>query len=479
MNNNEIGNKLAEIKNLLNIEGSFDTKTNIEYAWYVGACGNNDDGKWTDFSNEYIENGYWRNRYETKYTEIVKNIKVGDYIVIKAAYTTKNNLPFNNNGKTVGTMSIKAIGVVTENCNDGHNLKVNWGKVEPIKEWYGDGVLRNTVHCVKASDGYIKKALLDFTFNNAKQDYSVLEAQYLDEEIEDIVPLKEYKSYTKEDFLQEVFVDEDFYNKLQQVILYKKNIILQGAPGVGKTFLAQRFAFSIMGKKAYDCVETIQFHQSYSYEDFIMGYKPTEDGFELKEGVFYSFCKKAEQHPEQKFFFIIDEINRGNISKIFGELMMLIEGDKRGTGLTLAYRNEIFSVPSNLYIIGMMNTADRSLALMDYALRRRFSFVEIEPAFGKESFSNYLKNYVSENMVEKINRNFKQLNEYITDESVSNLGKGFTIGHSYFCIKPIENQSEEDWYKSILEFEIFPLLDEYWWDDLSKSQEWKDKLLKD
>ena len=290
---------------------------------------------------------------------------------------------------------------------------------------------------------------------------------------------KEYENYTKSDFLNEVFVDENFYEKLKQVILYKKNIILQGAPGVGKTFLAQRFAFSIIGKKAYDCVETIQFHQSYSYEDFIMGYKPTEDGFELKEGVFYSFCKKAEQNPEQKFFFIIDEINRGNISKIFGELMMLIEGDKRGKGLTLAYRDEVFSVPSNLYIIGMMNTADRSLALMDYALRRRFSFVEIEPAFGKDNFSNYLKDYVSDKMVDKINKNFKHLNEYITDESVSNLGKGFNIGHSYFCIKPIENQSEEDWYKSILEFEIFPLLDEYWWDDLSKSQEWKDKLLKD
>lgn len=479
MNSNEIGNKLAEIKELLNIDDSTVANNNIDYAWYVGACGNNEDGEWTDFSYEYIENGYWKNRYETKYTEIIKNIKIGDRIVIKAAYTTKNNLPFNNNGKTVGTMSIKAIGVVTENCNDGHTLKVNWKKVEPIKEWYGDGVLRNTVHCVKASDGYIKKALLDFTFNNIPQDYSVIEEQYKDDEKDDIEPIKDYESYSKDAFLKEVFLDEEKYEKIKQILLYKKNIILQGAPGVGKTFLANRLAYSILGSKNKDCVENIQFHQSYSYEDFIMGYKPNDNGFELKNGVFYNFCKKAEQHPEQKYFFVIDEINRGNISKIFGELMMLIEGDKRGQKLTLTYKDENFSVPENLYIIGMMNTADRSLALMDYALRRRFCFIEIEPAFENPNFKKYLVNLINnENYATKIINKFVNLNKFISDESRSNLGKGFCIGHSYFCQKPQVGQTIDSWYKNIIEFEIAPLLHEYWWDDADKANEQIDVLLK-
>lgn len=468
-----------KFKNCLLENEQVNSVDSVEYAWYVGACGDNDEGIWTDFSNDYIENSYWKNRYETKYTEMVNSIQVGDRIVIKAAYTKKNNLPFNNNGKVVSTMSIKAIGVVTENCNDGHTLKVKWQKVEPVKEWYGDGVLRNTVHYIKASDGYIKKALLDFTFNNAKQDYSILESQYADDEVDDIVPNYNYEAYTKEDFLKEVFVDEQFYEKFKQVIFYKKNIILQGAPGVGKTFLAKKFAYSLIGQKNVDCVEFIQFHQNYSYEDFIMGYKPIENGFELKKGIFYNFCKKAERHPEQMYFFIIDEINRGNISKIFGELMMLIEGDKRNERITLAYNDEEFSIPNNLFIIGMMNTADRSLALMDYALRRRFSFIEICPAFGKPSFINYLKSFLNEELVNKINKKFTQLNNFIADENVSDLGRGFSIGHSYFCVPPIEGQGQDEWYKNILEFEIFPLLDEYWWDDLSKSQEWKDNLLED
>lgn len=464
----------------LNLDENNEQVSCIEFAWFVGACGYDTNGNWTDFSDYYIQNSCWENKYKDRYTKLVNDINVGDKIAIKASYTTKNNLPFNNNGKTVGTMSIKAIGVVTDNLRDGHNLKVDWVKLSPIKEWYGDGVLRNTIHCIKASDGYIKKALLDFTFNNIVQDYSVIEEQYKDDEKEDIVPIKTYESYSKTAFLKEVFIGEEQYEKIKQMLFYKKNIILQGAPGVGKTFLANRLAYSILGSKNKDCVENIQFHQNYSYEDFIMGYKPKDNGFELKNGVFYNFCKKAEQHPEQKYFFIIDEINRGNISKIFGELMMLIEGDKRGQKLRLAYKDEDFSVPENLYIIGMMNTADRSLALMDYALRRRFSFIEIEPAFENLNFKQYLKNLTNnENYSTRIINKFINLNKFISDESRSNLGKGFCIGHSYFCQQPQANQLIDSWYKNIIEFEIAPLLREYWWDDIDKANEQIDALLKD
>ena len=196
-------------------------------------------------------------------------------------------------------------------------------------------------------------------------------------------------AYTKSDFLDEVYMSEKRYENLVAVLRNKKNIILQGAPGVGKTFAARRLAWSMMEEKDDSRIEFVQFHQNYSYEDFVMGYKPVEDSFELKYGIFYRFCQKTANQPDKEFFFIIDEINRGNMSKIFGELLMLIERDYRGIKATLAYNGLPFSVPKNLYIIGMMNTADRSLAMIDYALRRRFSFFEIEPGFDSEGFIHY------------------------------------------------------------------------------------------
>jgi len=288
-----------------------------------------------------------------------------------------------------------------------------------------------------------------------------------------------FQAYKAKDFLNDVFISEDDYNKLKNLLIYKQNIILQGAPGVGKTFMAKRLAYSILGARQNDYVECVQFHQSYSYEDFIMGYKPTDNGFKLKTGVFYNFCKKAEKDKEHKYFFIIDEINRGNLSKIFGELLMLIEKDKRGAeyAVKLAYSDEKFYVPENLYIIGMMNTADRSLAIMDYALRRRFSFYYVEPAFNSDNFAKHLmENGISAELSYQIKEKFNELNNYISDETKSNLGKGFCIGHSYFCVKPNDKQSEYDWYDCILTYEINELLQEYWWDERQKAEDWINKL---
>lgn len=168
----------------------------------------------------------------------------------------------------------------------------------------------------------------------------------------------------------------------------------------------------MMGEQDDSRIEFVQFHQNYSYEDFMMGYKPVEDGFELKYGIFYRFCQKAANQPDKEFFFIIDEINRGNMSKIFGELLMLIEKDYRGTKATLAYNGLSFSVPKNLYIIGMMNTADRSLAMIDYALRRRFSFFEVEPGFDSEGFIHYQNGLNNETLNELISK-VKDLNHEI------------------------------------------------------------------
>lgn len=280
----------------------------------------------------------------------------------------------------------------------------------------------------------------------------------------------QYSDYTPEDFLNEVYMKEADYRKLVNLLKHKKNIILQGAPGVGKTFAAKRLAYSMMGVKDSSRVMMVQFHQSYSYEDFIMGFRPASTGFELKKGPFYNFCKKAEMDSDKDYFFIIDEINRGNLSKIFGELMMLIENDKRGVPLQLLYSDEKFSVPENVHIIGMMNTADRSLAMMDYALRRRFAFFEFSPAFETDGFRSYLegkKNTKFNNLIAAILR----LNEDI--EKDETLGRGFCIGHSYFCT---ENAIDDMWLKAVVNYEILPLLNEYWFDEPDKVEDWESKL---
>lgn len=278
--------------------------------------------------------------------------------------------------------------------------------------------------------------------------------------------------YTKKDFLAKVFMTEERYNVLEALLRHKMNIILQGAPGVGKTFAAKKLAYAMMGETDDSRIELVQFHQNYSYEDFVMGYRPDGAEFKLTDGVFYRFCQTAANHSDKEYFFIIDEINRGNMSKIFGELMMLIEKDYRGTKATLAYSGMPFAVPENLYIIGMMNTADRSLAMIDYALRRRFSFFEMEPGFNSEGFQNYQIAFANETFNALIDQ-IKMLNKEIADDK--SLGRGFRIGHSYFCGRE-EAGYMADWMRSVVEFDILPMLAEYWFDEPEKLLRWEKNL---
>lgn len=317
----------------------------------------------------------------------------------------------------------------------------------------------------------VMKTLTDITsYTDYVEKLNSLFEDETEEDAEDVE--KTYPPYTKEDFLSEVFMPEEEYDKLSGILRIKKNIILQGAPGVGKTFVAKRIAFSMMGVKDVERVMMVQFHQSYSYEDFVMGFRPSTDGFKLKRGAFYNFCKKAEIDGDNDYFFIIDEINRGNLSKIFGELFMLIENDKRGVSLQLLYSDEKFSVPKNIYIIGMMNTADRSLAMLDYALRRRFAFFEIKPGFTTDGFREYRMSLENEKF-DKLIACVESLNNVISNDE--SLGDGFCIGHSYFC-NLLPDTINDQILSGIVEYELIPLLKEYWFDEPTKVKDWSSNL---
>ena len=394
----------------------------------------------------YGDNSTYKNSVHAAW-QFVHDVKVGDVIFVKK-----------------GTNEILGRGVVESEYMFNPDRQDGYNNVRLVN-WTDTGNWTINLQSVQ-------KTLTDITLYSefVQRIKALFEADELDVEEETPADLT---TYTRDNFLEEVYLTEHDYDRLTGLLRHKKNVILQGAPGVGKTFIAKRLAYSMMGVKDPERVMMVQFHQSYSYEDFIMGFRPTESGFELRNGTFYNFCKKAEIDDENNdYFFIIDEINRGNISKIFGELFMLIEPDKRRQPLRLLYSDEEFRVPKNVCIIGMMNTADRSLAMLDYALRRRFAFYDIKPGFDTEGFRNYQESLENDKLNKLIDC-VKQLNKDIARDA--SLGEGFCIGHSYFCglkTEQVNNQLLCD----IVEYELIPLLKEYWFDEGTKVKEWSEKL---
>ena len=349
--------------------------------------------------------------------------------------------------ETYPTRRVKALCEITQGLHkdEGYEI-INFVIREKVAHEVSWQELKNN-EVFKGSEPY--RAATGSLYHLTKEEYDV---------IVELAHGVKKDAYSKEDFLNEVFVGADDYDNLKKLLFRKKNLILQGAPGVGKTFAAKRLAYAMMGEKDDSRVMQVQFHQNYSYEDFVMGYKPSDEGgFGLKNGVFYSFCKRAAADGERKYFFIIDEINRGNLSKVFGELLMLIENDYRDKPIQLAYKDEMFAVPSNLYIIGMMNTADRSLAMIDYALRRRFSFFEMKPGFNSAVFEDEISK-LHDSHLSNLVKAIIDLNNVI--ENDDSLGSGFCIGHSYLC-----NLGADYNLENIVEYDIIPMLREYWFDN--------------
>lgn len=372
--------------------------------------------------------------------QFVYDLKPGDVIIVKQGRS-----------KIVGRGIVESDYIYDESREGYKNIrKVKWTHKG---EWKFPGLLAmKTLTDITPYSSCVDEIKKIFEENSDVDDVDIDEPEIQNE------------PYDSDNFLNEVYIKEEDFRHIVALLNRKQNIILEGAPGTGKTFAAKRLAYAIMGEKNESRVQMVQFHQSYSYEDFIEGYRPNEkdNGFHREKGIFYEFCEIAKDDFENKYFFIIDEINRGNLSKIFGELLMLIENDKRGEKLPLLYSKDKFSVPKNVYIIGLMNTADRSLANIEYALRRRFAFFELTPGFNSEGFKEYqasLGSRAFDNLIERI----KKLNSKILkDES---LGGGYQIGHSYFCNNPSDEELID-----IIDYEIAPLLKEYWFDEPEKCE---------
>ena len=273
------------------------------------------------------------------------------------------------------------------------------------------------------------------------------------------------------------FLPQPTLETMLQRLRTKQNIILQGPPGTGKTWLAKRLAYALMGYKVDSNVRPFQFHPNLSYEDFVRGWRPRGDGrLALVDGPFLQVAEDARADPDGKYVMVIEEINRGNPASIFGEMLTLLEADKRSEdeALTLAYPNpdepgERFHIPDNVYVIGTMNTADRSIAMIDLALRRRFAFFDLEPLLNP-AWRNWVEDQcgIPDAFLRNVAQRLNTLNDAIAADP--NLGRQFRIGHSHVTPAPgVAIDDPAEWFTQVVETEIAPLLREYWFDDVPKA----------
>jgi 5-methylcytosine-specific restriction protein B len=373
--------------------------------WFAGSVWDNTNDQFSRFMEEDV----WENGYEEQFSDLVCRIRPGDQIAIKANFV-KKRVPFDVGGKPVAVMRIKATGTVLDNLGDGRTVKVAWDPPTEPRDWYFYTYRTTIVEAdTESEDG---RRLVDFAFHGAPQDYAWwlahpywLEkygvkgdtvsvdssAEPISNEEEEIG--EEDSPYTVQNIIADgCFIASGELEEMLDRWRSKMNLILQGPPGTGKTWLAKRLGFALAGSNdretARSRLRVVQFHPSLAYEDFVRGWRPAGDGrLELVDGILMQAIQAADSEPDRPFVLVIEEINRGNPAQIFGEMLTLMEVSKRrrSEAIELAYRKEPgerVHVPANLYVIGTMNVADRSLAIVDLALRRRFAFIDLEPRFG-------------------------------------------------------------------------------------------------
>ena len=465
--------------------------------WFVGAVwrGNKDQ------LHRFLEEGIWQNNHDEKFADHVQRIRPGDRIAVKAAFVQKYNLPFDNRGKPVSCMRIKAIGTVTASATDGKTIKVNWERLDPARDWFFY-TYRVTVVEADPEDDLARRLIL-FAFGGVRQDYEFwtqeipyFARRYGPAAISSNQDVSETSGNDTDDHIVPYRVDDivkagSFIAKqaVEQILRraqMKKNLILQGPPGTGKSWLAKKLSYALIGSKERTQIRNrlrvVQFHPSLSYEDFVRGWRPTAGStLELVDGIFLQTVQAATAEPDRPFVLIIEEINRGNPAQIFGEMLTLLENSKRTAdeAIELAYRRregERVFIPSNLHVIGTMNIADRSLALVDLALRRRFAFVDLEPVLNSTWQEWCERCGLDQYIVEHVRDRIHDLNKDLSEDP--SLGPQYRIGHSY--VTPLLGTSIHDgrqWFREVVETEITPLLEEYWFDSLEKVKSARRKLL--
>ena len=436
--------------------------------WFVGAS----FGEGTeDQTDRFVRESIWEHggAKSDLFLDQVKSIEPGDRIAIKSTYLKKRRLPFDNQGELTSTMAIKTIGAVTQNPGDGRRLLVDWECLETPRERYFFTfiprvwkVSRETANLPWAAD-----ALIDFAFNGAEQDYDLfLRYWYPDRYKRPVWPKHRLADADVTKLASALLYDAADLQEMARLLDDKRQVIFQGPPGTGKTYAARKLARHLSGSD--EPVTLVQFHPSYAYEDFVQGYRPTltaagQAGFTLRDGPLVTAAAAARDEPDAPHFLIIDEINRGNLAKVFGELYFLLE--YRNAHMTLQYasaEDEKFSLPENLHIIGTMNTADRSIALVDLALRRRFHFVESHPdkAPIKGLLERWLKRHAPDmTWVEDVVR---RANERLNDRQAA-------IGPSYFMKKDLD----EEKVRLIWEHNVLPYVEEHLYGETDRLDEFK------